>query len=184
MAGWWKNLSFRLPVFLLLVSLAPLAFFDLYSIARDRTLLLETQARATYRTTVLAALLVEERIDQVVETLRISADYLTLGGMSAGELRLSLQAMIEQNEPVTELTLLDVPDAILDLRKWAGQIKVLGPISGDQVLATAFPKDAPLLRDAFNDYLREIKADGRYGALVDKYYPGIRRYFPAFFAGD
>ena len=83
-----------------------------------------------------------------------------------------------------ELTLLDVPDAILDLRKWAGQIKVLGPISGDQILAAAFLKDAPLLRDAFNDYLREIKADGRYGALVDKYYPGIRRYFPAFFAGD
>ena len=29
-----------------------------------------------------------------------------------------------------ELTLLDVPDAILDLRKWAGRIKILGPISG------------------------------------------------------
>jgi ABC-type amino acid transport substrate-binding protein len=80
-----------------------------------------------------------------------------------------------------QLTLLDVPDAILDLRKWAGRIKVLGPISEQQMLATAFPKDAPELRDAFNAYLREIKASGDYDRLVDKYYPGIRLYFPQFF---
>jgi ABC-type amino acid transport substrate-binding protein len=81
-----------------------------------------------------------------------------------------------------ELTLLDVPDAILDLRKWAGRIKVLGPISGQQMLATAFPKDAPALRDEFNAYLSDIKASGVYDRLVDKYYPGIRRFFPEFFA--
>jgi ABC-type amino acid transport substrate-binding protein len=81
-----------------------------------------------------------------------------------------------------ELTLLDVPDAILDLRKWAGKIKILGPISGQQMLATAFPKDAPVLRDEFNAYLSDIKASGVYDRLVDKYYPGIRRFFPEFFA--
>jgi hypothetical protein len=81
-----------------------------------------------------------------------------------------------------ELTLLDVPDAILDLRKWAGRIKILGPISGRQMLATAFPKDAPALRDEFNAYLSDIKTSGVYDRLVDKYYPGIRRFFPEFFA--
>jgi len=81
-----------------------------------------------------------------------------------------------------ELTLLDVPDAILDLRKWAGKIKILGPISDRQMLATAFPKDAPALRDEFNAYLNDIKASGVYDRLVDKYYPGIRRFFPEFFA--
>ena len=80
-----------------------------------------------------------------------------------------------------ELTLLDVPDAILDLRKWAGRIKILGPISEQQMLASAFPKDAPALRDEFNAYLRDIKASGVYDRLVDKYYPGIRRFFPGFF---
>lgn len=80
-----------------------------------------------------------------------------------------------------ELTLLDVPDAILDLKKWAGQIKVIGPISEHQNLATAFPKDSPELRQAFDDYLVKVKADGTYDKLVDKYYPGIRRYFPDFF---
>jgi ABC-type amino acid transport substrate-binding protein len=81
-----------------------------------------------------------------------------------------------------ELTLLDVPDAILDLKKWAGQIKVIGPISEHQRLAAAFPKDAPELRKAFDEYLVKIKADDTYDKLVDKYYPGIRRYFPEFFA--
>ncbi len=81
-----------------------------------------------------------------------------------------------------ELTLLDVPDAILDLRKWAGRIKILGPISGPQMLATAFPKDATVLRDEFNAYLRDLKASGAYDRLVNKYYPGIRRFFPEFYA--
>ena len=80
-----------------------------------------------------------------------------------------------------QLTLLDVPDAVLDLRKWAGQIKVLGPVSDRQTLAAAFPKDAVNLRDAFDGYLRDIRADGTYDRLVDKYYPGIRRFFPDFF---
>ena len=81
-----------------------------------------------------------------------------------------------------DLSLLDVPDAILDLQKWAGKIKVIGPISAEQQLASAFPKSSPRLRDAFDAYLREIRADGRYDALVDKYYSNIRRYFPDFFA--
>lgn len=81
-----------------------------------------------------------------------------------------------------EFTLLDVPDAILDLQKWAGKIKVIGPISEEQELAAAFPKSSPELRNAFDEYLRKIKADGSYGKLVNKYYPGIRRYFPDFFA--
>ena len=81
-----------------------------------------------------------------------------------------------------EFTLLDVPDAILDLQKWAGKIKVIGPISEEQELAAAFPKSSPELRAAFDEYLRKIKADGTYDKLVRKYYPGIHRYFPAFFA--
>jgi ABC-type amino acid transport substrate-binding protein len=80
-----------------------------------------------------------------------------------------------------EFTLLDVPDALLDLQKWAGKIKVLGPISPEQTLAAAFPKTSPELRDAFNRYLRRVRADGSYDALVAKYYTGVRRYFPAFF---
>lgn len=84
-------------------------------------------------------------------------------------------------EGSVEFTLLDVPSAILDLQKWAGRIKVLGPISHTQELAAAFPKSSPQLRDAFNVYLRQIRRDGSYDTLVRKYYPGIQRYFPEFF---
>lgn len=80
-----------------------------------------------------------------------------------------------------DLALLDVPDAVLDLEKWAGKVKVLGPISEDQTLAAAFRKSGSRLRDAYNAYLRDIRATGTYDALVNKYYPGIRRYFPDFF---
>jgi len=81
-----------------------------------------------------------------------------------------------------DLSLLDVPDVIIDMQKWAGKFKIIGPISEEQILAAAFPKDAPQLRDAFNAYLRKVKADGTYDRLVNKYYPGIHRYFPDFFA--
>jgi ABC-type amino acid transport substrate-binding protein len=80
-----------------------------------------------------------------------------------------------------DLSLLDVPDLLIDLRKWPGRFKVIGPISGEQVLAAAFPQDAVALRDAYNAYLRRAKEDGTYAMWVDKYYPGARRYFPRFF---
>ncbi|TAN52618.1 MAG: transporter substrate-binding domain-containing protein, partial [Rhodospirillales bacterium] len=79
-------------------------------------------------------------------------------------------------------TLLDVPDALLDLKKWSGRIKVLGPVSGEQEMAAAFRMSAPKLRDAFDAYLKTIRADGTYDGLVDKYYPAIRHTLPGFFA--
>lgn len=81
-----------------------------------------------------------------------------------------------------DLSLLDVPDLMTDMQKWPGKFKVIGPISEVQALAAAFPKDAPELRAAFDDYLRGLKADGRYDRLADQYYPAARRWFPAFFA--
>jgi ABC-type amino acid transport substrate-binding protein len=110
-------------------------------------------------------------------------------GLSGNDVDLrALTASTNLNEMVpamlrgtADLTLLDVPDVIRDLDQWSGQIKILGPISDPQVLATAFPKDAGDLRDAFNDYLRQIKQDGTYDALVAKYYPGVRSFFSDFF---
>jgi ABC-type amino acid transport substrate-binding protein len=81
-----------------------------------------------------------------------------------------------------DFTLLDVPDALLDLQRWAGRIKIIGPMSEPQELAAAFPKSAAELRAAFDAYLTRIKADGTYDKLVDKYYPGVRHYFPDFFS--
>ncbi len=80
-----------------------------------------------------------------------------------------------------ELTILDVPDALVGLEKWPGKIKIIGPTSGKQTMAVAFPKESPLLRDAFNDFLKKIRKDGTYDRILKKYYPTVVYYFPEFF---
>lgn len=104
---------------------------------------------------------------------------------------LQLQRMSTGNNPVelipamlrgnADLSLLDVPDAIIGLEKWPGQIKVIGPISGPQTMGAAFRKSSPQLLAAFNDYFALRVKDGSYRRLVSKYYPAIPQYFPDFF---
>ncbi len=84
---------------------------------------------------------------------------------------------------MAETTLLDIPDALIALEKWPGEVKVIGPVSGQQEMGVAFPKDAPELRKAFNDWLRQFRKEGKYIDLVEKYYPAVFLYFPEFFAG-
>lgn len=81
----------------------------------------------------------------------------------------------------SDMTLLDVPDIMLALELWPGRIKVIGPISEEQRMAAAFRKDSPELREAFNRFLADIKADGTYMKLVKKYYRVAPRYLPEFF---
>jgi len=81
----------------------------------------------------------------------------------------------------SEMTLLDVPDIIVSMEKWQGQIKVIGPISREQLMAAGFRKDSPELRREFDAFLGEIKANGTYMRLVDKHYRSAPRYLPEFF---
>jgi ABC-type amino acid transport substrate-binding protein len=82
---------------------------------------------------------------------------------------------------VADATVLDVPDALVALEKWPGQIKVIGPVSPVQQMGLGFAKNAPLLHAAFNDFFEMAKADGTYRQLVKKYYPSAFLYFPKFF---
>jgi ABC-type amino acid transport substrate-binding protein len=81
----------------------------------------------------------------------------------------------------SELTLLDVPDALVALKKWPGKIKIIGPISDKQDMAAAFSKDSPALLGEFNKFMKIIKKNGTYLRLVKKYYPFAANYFPEFF---
>jgi ABC-type amino acid transport substrate-binding protein len=83
-----------------------------------------------------------------------------------------------------EMTLLDVPDALIALDKWPGQIKVLGPITAEQTMAYGFAKTSPQLLKAFNTFLEICRKDGTYLELVKKYYPFVMDYYPAFFKMD
>ena len=80
-----------------------------------------------------------------------------------------------------EMTILDVPDALVALDKWPGKIKILGPISGKQEMAVAFPKGSPELRDAFDEFLKQARKDGSYQRVVKRYYPTAAAFFPEFF---
>lgn len=81
----------------------------------------------------------------------------------------------------SEMSLLDVPDLIVAMEKWNGQIKVIGPISEQQLMGAGFRKTSPALREAFNAFLDELKKDGTYMSLVKKYYRAAPRYHPEFF---
>lgn len=80
-----------------------------------------------------------------------------------------------------DATLMDVPVALIALEQWPGAIKIVGPISPMQSMACAFAKTSPKLRQAFEEFFRQLKADGSYNRLVRKYYPSVFSYYPDFF---
>jgi len=80
-----------------------------------------------------------------------------------------------------DTALLDIPDALVALHKWPGEIKVLGPISRPQLMAVAFPKSSPQLKKAFNEFFAICWQDGTYVRLVRKYYPSVFLYMGDFF---
>ena len=82
-----------------------------------------------------------------------------------------------------DLTILDVPDALVALSKWPGKLKIIGPVSDRQQMAPAFAPSSPRLLEAYNAFIRKAQHDGSYLALVRKYYPAAPTYFPAFFRG-
>jgi len=80
------------------------------------------------------------------------------------------------------LALLDVPDALVAMEKWPGQLKVIGPVSLPQKMGVVMVKEAVALRQAFSLFLARLKHQGRYRAMIEKYYPGYAQYFPGFFS--
>ncbi|MFT3849510.1 MAG: transporter substrate-binding domain-containing protein [Propionivibrio sp.] len=80
-----------------------------------------------------------------------------------------------------EMSLLDVPDLIVAMEKWNGQIKVIGPISEPQLMGAGFRKTSPALRQAFDEFVAQLQKSGAYMSLVKKYYRAAPRYHPEFF---
>ena len=82
---------------------------------------------------------------------------------------------------VAEATLLDIPDALVALQKWPGEIKIIGPLSERQLMGVAVPKTSPMLLAEFNRFFENLKASGDYKEMVLKYYPSIFLYMGDFF---
>jgi ABC-type amino acid transport substrate-binding protein len=89
-------------------------------------------------------------------------------------------AMINKD---ADMTILDVPDALVALDKWKGKMKILGPVSDKQLMAGGFSKDSPHLLEAYNAFIKNAQSDGTYLKLIKKYYPTAKTYFPEFFTG-
>ena len=79
-----------------------------------------------------------------------------------------------------DCTLMDVPVALVALEKWPGKIKVVGPVSEQQIMAPAFAKTSPKLRAAYEKFFKALKAEGTYRKLVGRYYPTVFTYYPNF----
>jgi ABC-type amino acid transport substrate-binding protein len=87
-----------------------------------------------------------------------------------------LAAVLVKGE--AEISILDVPDALVALRKFPGRIKVLGTITGKQAMGFGISKESPELLASFNEFLAEITANGKLSQLIQAYYPNIEKYFP------
>lgn len=79
------------------------------------------------------------------------------------------------------LALLDAPDVVVALEKWPGQLKVIGPVSPVQKMGAAVAKEHTDLRRAFDLFFETLRRQGKYEAMVERYYPGYAQYFPSFF---
>jgi len=77
-----------------------------------------------------------------------------------------------------DTAILDAPVAMVNLQKWPGQIKIIGPVSEQQTMAYAFRPDSQELLKTFNNFLKGLKERGEYLALLKKYYPSILQFFP------
>jgi len=80
-----------------------------------------------------------------------------------------------------EATLLDVPDALVALQAWPGDIKIIGPVSAKQFMGAAVAKSSPELLAAFNRFFEDLRTSGTYDELVKKYYPTVYLYLGDFF---
>ena len=98
--------------------------------------------------------------------------------VGSGNLNDIVPAMLKRE---SDMTLLDVPDVIVAMEKWPGQVKVIGPVSGEQLMGAGFRKSSPALRKAFDDFFAGLQDDGTYAQLVRKYYRAAPRYLPDYF---
>lgn len=82
---------------------------------------------------------------------------------------------------LADVSLIDVPDALVALNKWGKLLKVIGPISEEQRMGVAFRKESSELLEDFNVFFARLNESGEYREMVFKYYPGVFKYYSSFF---
>ena len=59
-----------------------------------------------------------------------------------------------------EMTLLDVPDALVALEKFPQELKIIGPLSEEQGMGVGFAQGSPELQQEFDSFFGEIWSKG------------------------
>lgn len=80
-----------------------------------------------------------------------------------------------------DATLIDLAIAGGILQRYAGRVKVIGPVSAPQGIGVAFAPASSELRLAFDAFFRRCRETGAYVTMVRTYYPGVLMMRPAFF---
>ncbi|MCG8530631.1 MAG: transporter substrate-binding domain-containing protein [Desulfovibrionales bacterium] len=78
------------------------------------------------------------------------------------------------------LFLAESPNILVGLNQWPFRFKVIGPISPPMDMAVAFDKNSSELREAFNQFFKDLWESGEYKKMVEHYYPGAFFYLASF----
>lgn len=70
-----------------------------------------------------------------------------------------------------EAVLQDAPDVLVDLEKWSGRLKVIGPVSSLQNMGAGFRREDRALRAAFDRFLVQLQESGELSTIIRRYYP-------------
>jgi ABC-type amino acid transport substrate-binding protein len=81
----------------------------------------------------------------------------------------------------SDTAIMEMPDALLALKKYPGRLKIIGPLSPTQDMAAGFAKDSVQLLSEFKKFYAQIRKDGTYLKVVKKYYPSAPEFYPEFF---
>jgi CheY-like chemotaxis protein len=103
----WKDLSFKLPIFVLIVSLVPLAGFGLFSINYGTDVILKIRAQGVRRSAVLMASAVEQELQRAEEGFSRAAANQDLVVLDKMDRELALMTLLIQRPNFKSIALLD-----------------------------------------------------------------------------
>ncbi|MBC8208023.1 MAG: response regulator [Desulfobulbaceae bacterium] len=103
----WKDLSFKLPLIVLLIGLVPLAGFGLFSIRYEADALLKVRGQGVRRSAVLTASAIERTIQGVKQGFQRSAENLDLLALDKTDQEWALMTLLIQWPNFKSLALLD-----------------------------------------------------------------------------
>jgi signal transduction histidine kinase len=107
MIRWWNRLSFRIPGFILLVTLTPLLAFGIIVTRMSAQTLTQEVGRANRMAAIRAVELIEATVSDAQEDMTIAVNSPEFSGMEYETQKLALQSLLRLLHDVKSLTVID-----------------------------------------------------------------------------